>query len=273
MARLPMTQQPMASLSGSDRALFCSDVHLHDADAALTRRFLQALAEQAAQSSHLFVLGDLFEAWVGDDHSDDCARHCFETLAAIRSAGTSVFVMRGNRDFLLGVPPVSWPAVRPGKIASGGTTVAELLADEVVVDLFGVPCLIAHGDQYCSDDVRYQAFRSLRNSADWQRDFLARPLPERLALAQSMRLQSEREKSDKSQYLMDVNPDAVASALLRSRCEHLVHGHTHRPAVHRWTQGPRTFERWVLPDWQEQPRRGGFLVVTQAGFQAQGDWP
>lgn len=254
---------PTASLSGDDCALFCSDIHLHEQQPALARRFFAQLTAECAQASHLFVLGDLFEAWVGDDQADPVSLQALALLNQIALSGVKVAVMRGNRDFLIGAGAPAgfdWSAH------------LQLLADQCLIDAWGEPVLLAHGDQYCVDDVRYQAFRTERNSAAWRAEFLARNLSERLELARQMRAQSAREKADKSQYLMDVNLPAVEQAMVDAGVRCLIHGHTHRPALHQSAIGGAAAKRWVLPDWQQAPERGGFLRVNRAGFEQTGCW-
>lgn len=265
-----MTQTPVVSLSGNDRALFCSDIHLHGAEPLLAEWFLRELKAQAASVSHLFLLGDIFEAWIGDDTADPVSLETLTTLVAIARSGVAVLVMRGNRDFLInenklhGLNGFDW-----------GEHV-QLLEDPAVVQFWNEPILIAHGDLLCSDDKAYQEFRSLRNTPQWRSEFMARPLAVREALTRQMREQSEREKTLKSAYLVDVNQNTLEAGMLAAGVKTLIHGHTHRPAHHQWSLAGQDLQRWVLPDWRLTPRRGGFLKISRMSssirYEKLGDW-
>jgi UDP-2,3-diacylglucosamine hydrolase len=237
--------------------LFISDLHLtaaRPAPAALFRRFLDEVAPRAAV---LYILGDLFEAWVGDDdltlafHGDIAAR-----LKGLVDAGVPVHFMPGNRDFLAG------PALAR---ATGWTP----LPDPTVIDLYGTPTLLSHGDAYCTDDAAYQAFRQQLRDARWQAAFLAKSLEERRALARAMRTESEQAKADKKPDLMDVNPEAIRAALAQAGVTRMIHGHTHRPARHELQINGQACVRWVLADWYET---GGYLACDPTGCRAV-PWP
>ena len=172
-------------------ALFCSDMHLGDHDPRTAALFLDRLDAQARTASHLFLLGDLFEAWVGDDQPDTVSQALLGRLAALAAAGTRVYAMRGNRDFLLDVAFPPEAATRPAR-SFGERSGATLIDDPCTVTLFGEPVLLAHGDALCVDDVDYQRARALARSDGWQRDFLARPLDERLRIARELRGESRR---------------------------------------------------------------------------------
>lgn len=249
-------------LSGSDRALFASDMHLGDHDSQTAEWFFASLEAQSPGITHLILLGDIFEAWVGDDQPDKVAEQLSSLLNRLAGRGVHVALMRGNRDFLLGVEqsggsPASWPE-RCG---------AQLLDDPTVVDLFGMSVLLAHGDAWCTDDHGYQRFRAEVRSPAWQQSFLARPLAERLTIARAMREQSERNRLENDPG--DVNRLAVIAALDAGRAARAIHGHTHRPGRYALAEDPaRTDlpERWVLPDWSGAARRGGWLTVTEEGW-------
>lgn len=219
--------------------IFASDLHLCPARPGtvhLFERFLESLAQRTDVEA-LYLLGDLFEYWAGDDDLADPfnARIC----AAIRKVGagdTALFFLPGNRDFLVG----------DGFCAATG---ARLLPDEVVVDLAGTKTLLLHGDTLCTDDIEYQRFRALVRSPLWQRDFLALPLSERRAQIEALRAKSEQEKSGKPYAIMDVNAAAVARALHAHGVTRMIHGHTHRRARHDVGIDGRPAERWVLGDW------------------------
>ena len=232
-------------------SLFISDLHLspeRPGPAGLFRCFLK---ETASQADALYILGDLFDAWVGDD--DLGLPFHAEIAAAIKQlsdTGVPVYLLPGNRDFLAG----------PELARTAGLT---LLPDPTPIDLHGVPTLIAHGDAWCSDDVNYQAFRAQVREPDWQRDFLARPLAERRVMAVALRERSEQAKSGKRPEIMDVNPEAVAGAFRIYGVSRIIHGHTHRPARHHHQVDGRDCERWVLPDWYD--REGGYLSCSEFG--------
>ncbi len=259
----------MIHLHPGDCALFASDVHIgeHAADTALT--FLASLEMHASGASHLFLLGDLFDAWVGDDWCDPISAQAITRIAALTAAGRKLFVMRGNRDFLL---DVSLPS--PSRCAGfASRTRATMLDDPTVIDLFGVRALLAHGDTLCTDDTDYQRFRALTRTLAWQQDFLARPLEQRVAIAQDLRSGSAQAKSAKAEALMDTAPVTVAQTLRDAQVSLLIHGHTHRPARHVLEVDDQPAQRWVLPDWDAAEGRGGLLRVTAKGFEPLGAWP
>jgi UDP-2,3-diacylglucosamine hydrolase len=234
-------------------SLFISDLHLTPERPDANDRFLRFVGDAAPDAQALYILGDFFEAWVGDDdlalpfHADIAAR-----LKTLVNAGVSVYFMPGNRDFLAG------PALAR---ATGWTP----LADPTVIDLYGTPTLLSHGDAYCTDDGAYQAFRLQVRDGRWQAAFLAKPLEERRALARAIRAESEQAKADKKPDIMDVNPEAIRAALDQAGVARMIHGHTHRPAHHAWRADDRACERWVLPDWYET---GGYLACDRAGCKA-----
>lgn len=249
------------ALSGSDRALFASDIHLGAHDPATADAFLGRLRERSADASHLFLLGDLFEAWTGDDWADPVCERAIVALAQTTARGCRLFVMHGNRDFLLGLP-LPTPHARGFTARTGAT----MLADPTVIDLFGERTLLSHGDALCTDDADYQAFRSLTRDPAWQRAFLARPLQERIAIAQDLRARSELSKSAKAEEIMDVSPDAVQAAMRAAQVRLLIHGHTHRPAVHEIAIDGQPARRLVLSDWDATQGRGSMLLATAQGI-------
>lgn len=248
-------------------ALFASDVHAgaHDPDTA--ELFVERLAAEAASAAHVFVLGDLFEAWVGDDGADAAGDRLIELFSRLASNGCRVHVMRGNRDFLLDVARPGAPAAFAARCA------ATMLPDPCVVSLHGRPALLSHGDALCSDDAEYQRFRALSRSPGWQRDFLSRPLDERLAIAADMRARSEMSKAGKLDTLMDVNGATVQAVMRAAAVRVLIHGHTHRPACHDFELDGVPARRWVLPDWSASGRRGGMLRASADGLEFVGHWP
>lgn len=227
--------------NASSHSLFISDLHLCSSRPAISAQFIAFLGTQAAQADALYILGDLFEYWAGDDDLAD-AHHqeVIQALHALAIGGTRIFFMHGNRDFLL---------------AQGFAQVAgiTLLDDPTLLTLYGRRVLLSHGDMLCTDDVDYQAFRRQVRDPAWQQDFLQQPLAARKAQIAALRLRSEQEKSHKTESIMDVNAEAV-EVLLREHGypELFIHGHTHRPARHVLEIDGHSCVRWVLGDWYEQ---------------------
>ncbi|HET7842680.1 MAG TPA: UDP-2,3-diacylglucosamine diphosphatase [Xanthomonadales bacterium] len=219
--------------------LFVSDVHLDAARPPATAAFLRFLAESAPRARTLFVLGDLFEAWVGDDDDATLASEVGAAFQRLARAGTRIAFMHGNRDFLVG----SAFARRAG---------IELLPESHVEDIEGTPTLLLHGDTLCTGDTAYLAFRSQVRAPAWQQAFLAQPLAARREFAARARAQSMAHTAAAPEALMDVAPDAVRAALHAARVRRLVHGHVHRPAVHSFADGAAACERIVLGDWYDQ---------------------
>lgn len=217
---------------------FISDLHLDPSRPAVTRLFVQFLQQSARQAQALYILGDLFEAWVGDDTL------CTEDsvicgLRALSTSGVPVYVMRGNRDFLL------------GKDFSHATG-ALLLDDISHIELDGVQVLLLHGDTLCTDDIEYQRFRAMVRNPHWQADFLAKPREERLAYAARARQASAKRNRNIDDTLLDVNPQSVHGLLREQNLCHMIHGHTHRPGVHHFELDGAPAQRIVLGDWYEQ---------------------
>ena len=230
--------------------LFISDLHLDPVRPHITDLFGKFIDTEAPKADALYILGDLFEAWVGDDDPSDVGGYVAGKLRSLRDAGVPVYFMRGNRDFLLG----------DAYARRAGMTI---LPDPAVVMLHGKPALLMHGDLLCTDDVAYQQFRAQTRNPEWQRQFLAQPLPARLAFAEQARAASKAHQSGlQSQGLMeaitDVAPATVDTTLSRYGIDTLIHGHTHRPAVHTHVAGTRI----VLGDWYEQ---GSVLRMSAQG--------
>ena len=231
--------------------LFISDLHLDPERPAITELFGRFVDEEARGADALYILGDLFEAWVGDDDPSDTGAFVAGKLRGLHEAGVPVHFIRGNRDFLLGEDY----ARRAGMA---------ILPDPAVVMLYGKPVLLMHGDLLCTDDVAYQAFRAQTRDPDWQARFLAQPLAARIAFAAQARAASRAHQSGlQSQGTMesitDVSPATVAGTFARYGIDTLIHGHTHRPAVHDNEGGTRI----VLGDWYEQ---GSVLRVDSGGM-------
>ena len=218
-------------------ALFISDLHLSEERAAANERFIDFLEGKARAAGALYILGDFFEYWIGDDDLEEPFNAVISgLLRGLTHGGVPVFVMHGNRDFLLGE-------------AFCRATGAELLPDPSVVPIGGEPTLLAHGDTLCTDDHDYQAWRSVARSAEWQREFLAKPREERRRMILGLREKSKAVIQAKPADIMDVNDGAVVQALRSHGVRRLVHGHTHRAGRHEHEVDGRRCERWVLPDW------------------------
>lgn len=238
--------------------LFVSDLHLCPTRPVLTGLFCDFLKEVVPGNDALYLLGDLFEYWAGDDDLDDPfnARIC----TAIKACGVPKYVLPGNRDFLFGE-------------AFCRATESELLPDEIVHDIAGTPTLLLHGDTLCTDDVAYQDFRRMVRNPQWQQAFLARPLTERKAQIEQLRLQSEQQKQQKSMAIMDVNKDAVIDAFRRHNVSTMIHGHTHRLASHYYDVDGKKCVRHVLGDWHDNMNGGNYLVCSPDGWQRSMWWP
>lgn len=221
--------------------LFISDLHLDSDRPEVVDLFLEFLARRATQAEALYILGDFFEIWIGDDDLSPLARTVIDQLRTLTGGGVPVYVMVGNRDFLIG----------EGFARSSG---CQLLPDPTVIDLYGTPTLLVHGDSLCTDDVEYQTFRAQVRNPQWQQSFLAQPIAERAAVARELRSASRRKSRDKPAAIMDVNPDAVAATLREHGVRQLIHGHTHRPAIHHLVVDGTTATRIVLGDWNDSAR-------------------
>jgi len=223
------------------KALFISDLHLCDERPETLRAFVGFVRGPARDADALYILGDLFEYWAGDDDDAPLNRLVAQELAALAAARTAVFFMAGNRDFLL--------AERFAETAR-----LQLLDDPTLVRLDGRPLLLTHGDALCTDDTAYQAYRRQVRDPAWQRLFLARPLIERKAFIDGLRQRSIAAKAEKAADIMDVHRDAVAALLRAHDLPTLIHGHTHRPARHIHVVDGQRCERWVLADWSDEAR-------------------
>lgn len=216
--------------------LFISDLHLAWEKPTLSRHFLEFLQRRAARAQAVYILGDLFDAWIGDDDDSPPNRSIKKALRTLTEAGVRIFLLQGNRDFLLGEQ-----FCRETGIA--------LLDDYSVIELNGTRVLLTHGDLLCTDDEAYQAFRKKSRSPRWQSDVLGKPLLLRLLAARWYRLRSHFHKRGKSDEIMDVNPQTVAETMRRHGCDILIHGHTHRPNLHEFLLDGRGAKRYVLADW------------------------
>jgi len=233
--------------------LFISDLHLDPDRPAITALFLAFLERRAPGADALYILGDLFEAWIGDDDSSPLNRAVAGGLQACAAAGTPVFLMHGNRDFLIGQ-------------RFAGQAGCTLLEDPACIDLYGTPTLLMHGDLLCTDDTEYQAFRERVRSPQGQADLLSRPLAERHRIAAELRRQSREQTGGKPEAIMDVNPQAVQDVMRAHGVRRLIHGHTHRPAIHELTIAGHPAQRIVLGDWYAQ---GSVLECGPPGCELQ----
>jgi UDP-2,3-diacylglucosamine hydrolase len=236
------------------RALFISDLHLSAERPDANEQFFRFLGDEAGRARSLYVLGDLFEYWAGDEELEDpagdpLAAEVAQGFRRLADAGVSIHLMHGNRDFLVG---------KAFFAASG----ARFLEDPSVLHFAGQPVALMHGDTLCTDDVDYQAWRRTARSATWQREFLAKPLAARHEAIRGLREKSKQVIALKPADIMDVNADAVRDAFRRHGVRRLIHGHTHRPARHDIEVDGARCERWVLPDWYG---RGGYLALDDVG--------
>ena len=239
-------------------ALFVSDVHLQESMPRTTAAFLQFLQHHAMRAPILYLLGDLFEYWAGDDDIEaPFNRQIIDALRAVSDNGTKLFWIGGNRDFL----------INGGFADATGCT---LLNDGTVIYLAGKKIVLAHGDAQCTDDVDYMTFRQQVRQTDWQQRFLAQPLAQRKAIIDGMREQSRTAQRGKTAEIMDVNPTAIADLFNETGAAIMIHGHTHRPAMHLSRVSGEQRLRMVLPDWDCEgqsgaTRRGGWVGVSDRG--------
>ena len=219
--------------------LFISDLHLSDERPEITALFSLFLQNDAARARALYILGDLFEVWLGDDAVLPAYQPVMDRIRALTASGVPVYVMHGNRDFLIGERFVQLSGCR-------------LLEDPTIIELEGKRTLLMHGDTLCTDDVEYQRFRTQVRNPDTQRQFLALPINERIAVAKHYRQESRERSRSKAEEIMDVNQGAVMEIMRRHGVYQLIHGHTHRPAVHSFILDDHSAQRIVLGDWYEQ---------------------
>jgi UDP-2,3-diacylglucosamine hydrolase len=231
--------------------LFISDLHLSLDKPDITRRFLDFLENRAAGAEALYILGDLFDAWIGDDDPTPPNGKIKSRLKKLTGAGTRVYFQPGNRDFLLG----------ERFCRETGIT---LLGDYTVIDLYGTPTLLTHGDLLCTDDIPYQVFRAKSHTPEWMQSVLSKPLLLRLLAARWYRWRSFWHKRKKSLEIMDVNQETVIRALKEHGCLRLIHGHTHRPDAHDFQIDGNAARRFVLAAWSREA--GQVLCWTPEGY-------
>ena len=227
--------------------LFIADLHLQTEEPAITAGFLRFLRGEAKSADALYILGDLFEAWIGDDDPNPLPREMAAAIKTLVDSGVPCYFIHGNRDFLVG---------KRFARESG----MQLLAEEKVLHLYGRDVLIMHGDTLCTDDPGYLAFRAKVHTPWIQKLFLALPLFIRRRIAQKMRNDSKAANSSKSMAIMDVNPQAVVAVMEKHRVQWLIHGHTHRPDIHTLNANGETAHRVVLGAWHSE---GSMIRVTK----------
>lgn len=232
---------------------FISDLHLSPDLPRVTKGFHALVRHLRGNIEALYVLGDLFEAWVGDDNDNDYNRAVIDAFASMSAHGAAVYFVHGNRDFLIGEEFVR-------------SCRGFLLPERQVIDCYGLPLLIEHGDALCTRDEKFMAFRQQSRSAAWQQGMLAKPLTERVQIAEVWRAQSRMMNSNKPENIMDVTPEAVADVMGVQGVTCMLHGHTHRPAVHDFELAGRPARRIVLGDWHEDDGTAMVGVADENGI-------
>ena len=216
-------------------AILISDLHLHESDPTLFSKFEMFLSSKVYGFNNLYILGDLFETWIGDDDESKFNKKVIEILKKVSADGMKVFLMHGNRDFLIGESFCS-------------TINAELLSDYHIYEDGDSKILLLHGDTLCTDDIRYQEFRKLVRTESWKGDFLSKSLKERIDIASGLREMSNEETENKKNEIMDVNLESVRKISNEFNIEKMIHGHTHRPFIHQ----DENLLRVVLSDWENE---------------------
>ena len=232
-----------------NQTIFVSDIHLCESRPSITDAFIRFLDETASQSEALYILGDLFEYWIGDD----CNQHenIIEAIKQLTNRQIRVFLMHGNRDFLIG----PFFEKRTGAL---------LLDDPTLIEIYGKKILLSHGDSMCIDDIEYQIFKDKIRHESWKNGFLKKSLNERISIANEFRKESELNKKNKSDEIMDVNSDEVNRTIIRFNYpDFFIHGHTHRPKNHLIHLNGHSMQRIVLGDWYEQ---GSYLTIDASGI-------
>jgi len=232
-------------------ALFISDLHLDRDQPEILKLFVNFLNKNAKQAEALYILGDLFEVWLGDDDHSELNQKVINHLRQLSDSNVDLFFMHGNRDFL----------IREQFAKQAGCT---LLGDPTRIDLFGHRLLLMHGDTLCTGDHQYQEYRKMVRSEKWQQEVLGKTLDQRRLLSEQIREQSDHEKRTKIDEIMDVEQDTVNKTLQQYNVDYLIHGHTHRMNTHDVTYNGRAAKRIVLGDWQSSP---SYIVVAEDGIE------
>ena len=234
--------------------LFISDLHLSVERPEIIKLFLKFMDEVAPSSRSLYILGDFLEYWIGDDMDEQIQgtliADVFSSLKELHNKGTNVFFMPGNRDFLIGK-------------SLADKYQFSLVNDPVTIDINKSPVLLMHGDTLCSDDIEYQNFRSMVRDENWKRSFLSKSLEERVQIAEDLREKSKEAVADKKPDIMDVNQETVINTMMQHDVVTLIHGHTHRPALHDFEHDGKSMKRYVLADWYDS---GSYLEITDSNF-------
>ncbi|MGI9288140.1 MAG: UDP-2,3-diacylglucosamine diphosphatase [Pseudomonadales bacterium] len=218
------------------RTLFISDLHLDETRRHVTQAFLEFLQREAVACDALYILGDLFEAWIGDDDHSELNKEIITALASLTGGGVPTYIMHGNRDFLIG---------KQFCRAAG----CELLADPSVIDFYGQTTLLMHGDSLCTSDAEYMAFRAKIRDPATQQQLMSKPLAERRQIAAELRAGSASANSNKAEDIMDVTTSEVVQQMQHYHSRRLIHGHTHRPSRHTVALEDGVAQRIVLGDW------------------------
>jgi UDP-2,3-diacylglucosamine hydrolase len=245
-----LLNQPKSPKTKQVSVHFISDLHLDPQQPQVVEGFLNYLESTAQKADALYILGDFFEAWIGDDFSNTFTRQIIKALRSFNDRGIPVFFMHGNRDFLIGETFIE-------------QTGCQLLGDPTEIDLFGRKALLMHGDTLCTDDIDYQNFRKTVRDPQWQIEFLGQSLEARLAIAQNLRAMSKEKTGQKKEQLMDVSASAVVRIMADHGVDLLIHGHTHRPAAHQLEVAGKSAQRYVLGDWGD---KGWQIIADQTGI-------
>lgn len=233
-----------------DTTLFIGDLHLDEQRPEIVRLFEAFLSHWTGRAQRLFILGDLFEFWIGDDYQTPLSESVAAALRACQAGGTEVAFIAGNRDFLVGE-------------AYAERAHFNLLSEPLRLELNGETTLVMHGDALCTDDQPYQQFRALVRDPQWQREFLQKTIAQRLAYARQARAESQRHTAAKSEEIMDVNQQTVLDTMREHGVQKLIHGHTHRPDIHHFRVNHNTAQRLVVGDWYDQ---GSVLIHAEGQF-------
>lgn len=235
-----------------NKTYFIADLHLNTAQPHLTALFSQFMHKEAIQGEALYILGDLFDFWIGDDDRSELSLLVQTEIKRLTDQGIAVYFQRGNRDFLIGKQFADKCGL-------------QLLADYHIINLYGTPTLLCHGDTLCIDDHSYQQYRKKVHQSWRQRLFLCLPLFIRLKIANNIRTKSRQQKCEKSLHIMDVNPHFVTQIMQKFHVSHLIHGHTHRQAIHQFNdEQNHSLTRIVLGDWRDS---APYLVYTKNKFE------
>lgn len=230
--------------------LFIADLHLDEQRPEIVGLFESFLTHWSGRSKHLFILGDLFEFWIGDDYQTSLSESVAAALRSYQASGANITFLAGNRDFLVGDAYASRAGFR-------------LVQEPLLLDLDGHRLLVMHGDALCTDDKPYQQFRAMVRAPDWQAEFLGKPVSQRLEYARQARKESQQHTASKAQEIMDVNQQTVLDHMRRHGVQKLIHGHTHRPDIHDFRVNRKSAQRLVVGDWYAQ---GSVLIYANGQF-------